>query len=56
MGGNLDKERERLKNQYLFEKSLYEGFGTQSIITFEEWLEIKKIYNYERKIEFGKNT
>ena len=43
MNENLDKERERLKNQYLFEKSLYEGFGTQSIITFEEWLEIKNI-------------
>ena len=49
MNKNLDKERERLRNQYLFEKSLYEGFGTQSIITFEEWLEIKKIYNYERE-------
>ena len=47
MNENLDKERERLRNQYLSEKSLYEGFGTQSIINFEEWLEIKKIYNYE---------
>ncbi len=40
---NLDKERERLENQYLLEKSLYERFGTQSIINFEEWLEIKNI-------------
>ena len=55
MNEKLDKERERLKNQYLFEKSLYEGFGTQSITTFEEWLEIKKIYNYERKFKFGRN-
>ena len=43
MNEKLDKERERLKNQYLFEKSLYEGFGTQSIMNFEEWLEIKKL-------------
>lgn len=40
---NLDKERERLKNQYLYEKSLYERFGTTSVINFEEWLEIKNI-------------
>ena len=40
---NLDKERERLENQYLFEKSLYERFGTQSIINFEERLKIKNI-------------
>ena len=56
MNEKLDKDRERLENQYLSEKSLYEGFGTQSIITFEEWLEIKKIYNYERKFEFSRNT
>ena len=43
MNENSDKDRERLRNQYLSEKSLYEGFGTQSIITFEEWLEIKNI-------------
>ena len=40
---NLDKERERLENQYLFEKSLYERFGTTSVINCEEWLEIKNI-------------
>ena len=40
---NLDKERERLNNQYLYEKSLYERFGTTSVINFEEWLEIKNI-------------
>ena len=40
---NLDKERERLENQYLYEKSLYERFGTTSVINFEEWLEIKNI-------------
>ena len=40
---NLDKERERLENQYLYEKSLYEMYGSRSVITFEEWLEIKNI-------------
>ena len=40
---NLDKERERMENQYLYEKSLYERFGTTSVINFEEWLEIKNI-------------
>ena len=40
---HLDKERERLEKQYLFEKSLYERFGTTSVINFEEWLEIKNI-------------
>ena len=36
------KERERLENQYLSEKSLYE-YGSRSILTFKEWLEIKNI-------------
>ena len=40
---NLDKERERMENPYLYEKSLYERFGTTSVINFEEWLEIKNI-------------
>ena len=46
---NLDKERERLEkrarleNQYLYEKSLLEMYGHRSVITFEEWLEIKNI-------------
>ena len=33
---NLDKERERLKNQYLYEKSLYERLGTRSVRNGEE--------------------
>ena len=43
MNENLDSEMERLMSQYLFEKSLYERFGAQSIINFEEWLDIKNI-------------
>ena len=38
------KEREReLRNQYIYEKSLIEQYGYNSITTFEEWLEIKNI-------------
>ena len=39
----IQKERARLENQYLYEKSLYERFGTTSVINFEEWLEMKNI-------------
>lgn len=36
------EKRARLEKQYLFEKSLYE-YGSRSILTFKEWLEIKNI-------------
>lgn len=36
----LQKE-ENLKKQYISEKSLLERHGYHSIVTFEEWLEIK---------------
>ena len=32
---------EQLRNQYIYEKSLLEQYGYQSVTTFEEWLEIK---------------
>ena len=35
------QEQEKLRGQYIYEKSLIEQYGYQSIITFEEWLEIK---------------
>ena len=38
----IQKERERLYNQYLYEKSLYE-YGSRSMLTFKEWLDIKNI-------------
>lgn len=34
---------EEYYKQYLYEKALYERFGSTSVITFEEWLDIKKI-------------
>lgn len=34
--------REELKNRYINEKSLLEQYGHQSVITFEEWLEMQK--------------
>lgn len=34
---------EEYYQQYLYEKALYERFGSTSVITFEEWLDIKKI-------------
>ena len=34
---------EELRNQYIYEKSLLEQWGYQSVTTFEEWLEIKGI-------------
>lgn len=37
------KARKRLENQYLYEKSVLEMYGYSSVITFEEWLEIKNI-------------
>lgn len=37
------QKQENLKNQYIYEKSLLEQYGHCSIITFEEWLEIKNI-------------
>lgn len=35
--------REELINKYIYEKSLFEQYGHQSVITFEEWLDIQKI-------------
>ena len=37
------KKLDKLKNQYIYEKSLLEQYGHRSITTFEEWLEIKNI-------------
>ena len=37
------EKRARLENQYLYEKSVLEMYGYSSVITFEEWLEIKNI-------------
>lgn len=33
--------KEALKKQYFCEKSLIEMWGYQSVLTFEEWLQIK---------------
>ena len=38
----LQREKE-LRNQYIYEKSLFEQYGYRSITTFDEWLEIKNI-------------
>ena len=35
------QREEDMKKQYISEKSLLERFGYHSVITFEEWLEIK---------------
>ena len=37
------QEQDKLREQYNYEKSLFEQYGSQSIITFDEWLEIKNI-------------
>ena len=37
------QKQENLREQYIYEKSLFEQHGSRSIITFEEWLEIKNI-------------
>ena len=38
----MNEELKELYNQYIYEKSLVEMWGYQSVLTFEEWLEIKK--------------
>ena len=37
-----NEELKELYQQYIYEKSLVEMWGYQSVLTFEEWLEIKK--------------
>ena len=37
----MNEELKELYNQYIYEKSLIEMWGYQSVLTFEEWLEIK---------------
>ena len=37
------QKEEELKKQYIYETSLFERFGTHSVVTFEEWLNIKNI-------------
>lgn len=42
--------REELINKYIYEKSLLEQYGHQSVITFEEWLDIQKIQSsYDKR-------
>ena len=43
--------REELRNQYIYEKSLLEQWGHQSVIDFEEWLEIKGIQVEHDKVK-----
>ena len=38
----MNEELKELYQQYIYEKSLVEMWGYQSVLTFEEWLEIKK--------------
>ena len=42
------QEQDKLREQYIYEKSLFEQYGSHSIITFDEWLEIKRI-NYDKR-------
>ena len=37
----MNEELKELYNQYIYEKSLVEMWGYQSVLTFEDWLEIK---------------
>ena len=37
----MNEELKELYNQYIYEKSLLEFYGHQSVVTFEEWLTIK---------------
>ena len=47
----MNEELKELYNQYIYEKSLVEMWGYQSVLTFEEWLEIKqKNYEWIREI------
>ena len=43
MSNTTVQEQEKLRERYIYEKSLFEQYGYRSIITFEEWLEIKNI-------------
>ena len=38
----MNEELKELYQQYIYEKSLVEMWGHQSVVTFEEWLKIKK--------------
>lgn len=44
-------ERQKAINQYQTEVALYEQYGACSIITFEEWLDIKGIQIDDAKDE-----
>ena len=47
----MNEELKELYNQYIYEKSLVEMWGYQSVLTFEEWLEMKqKNYEWIREI------
>lgn len=41
--------REKLYQQYLYEVSSYEKYGSKNSISFDDWLDIKGIVNTERQ-------
>lgn len=52
------KQIRLLYNQYLLEKDFFERYGSKNVITFQEWLKIKKtnsnIMTIEESIEISK--
>ena len=47
----MNEELKELYQQYIYEKSLVEMWGYHSVLTFEEWLEMKqKNYEWIREI------
>ena len=45
------KEKKKIYDQYAYETSLLEQYGSKSIITFEDWLEIKGLKDLYNKLD-----
>ena len=47
----ISKERMKIYDQYSYETSLLEQYGSKSIITFKDWLEIKGLKDLYNKLD-----
>ena len=46
----ISKEKKKIYDQYAYETSLFEQYGSKSIITFQDWLEIKGLKDLYDKL------
>lgn len=51
MTQEISKEKMKIYEQYSYETSLLEQYGSKSVITFQDWLEIKGLKDLYNKLD-----